>query len=383
MATRVHASEPGLLNRLPVAATRVAVFRASRLGDYLCATPALRALRAALPAAEITVIALPWVAELARRSALMDRVESFPGYPGIAEQWFRAADALAFFARMQDRRFDLAIQMHGTGVYANPVTLMLGARMTAGLIRPGDPPGRLDAAFPMPSGVHQARRLLAFMAFLGAPSQDLTLDFPLGLDEALAADRLLTDADPPFIGLHAGTWDDAKRWPAERFAEAGSELQRRHGGTIVLLGGERERAVGERLNQSVRGACRNLIGRTSLGVLGGVIARLHVLLTNDSGPAHIAYALGTPSVTIFGSTDPVDWGPLNGGPHRTLAHLVPDARCPIGNVCLLAVSADEVVAEAEAVMRASDGTGHPDGGRGRPSGPSRRSAHTTTHTQGL
>lgn len=74
-----------------------------------------------------------------------------PGFPGIAEQLFEPRRALEFCAAMQAERFDLAVQMHGSGVYANPFTLLLGARVTAGFIRPGDSPGRLDAALPMPT----------------------------------------------------------------------------------------------------------------------------------------------------------------------------------------------------------------------------------------
>ena len=133
---------PGLLARLPQSPRKVAIVRALRIGDFLLTTPAFRALRAALPEAEITLIGLPFVRELVERSTRLDRFVEFPGFPGLAEQFFDARRALDFFARMQAECFDLAIQMHGSGVYANPFTLMLGARVTAGYVRPGDNPGR-------------------------------------------------------------------------------------------------------------------------------------------------------------------------------------------------------------------------------------------------
>ena len=106
---------PGLLRRLPAPPRTVALLRASRIGDFLCAVPAFRALRATLPEAEIAIITLPLLCELALRSPYLDRVIPFPGFPGIAEQFFDARRCVGFFQEMQAERFDLAIQMQGIG----------------------------------------------------------------------------------------------------------------------------------------------------------------------------------------------------------------------------------------------------------------------------
>src|SRR6185312_11485326 len=141
---------PGLLARLPEAPRKVALLRASRIGDFLCATPAFRALRAALPGAEITLITLPLLRDLVEHSPQLDRFVAFPGFPGIAEQFFDARRTGAFLAEMRAERFDLAIQMQGSGVYSNPFTLLLGAHVTTGFIRQRDEPGLLDGALPIP-----------------------------------------------------------------------------------------------------------------------------------------------------------------------------------------------------------------------------------------
>jgi ADP-heptose:LPS heptosyltransferase len=138
------------LELLPEPPRKVAFLRASRIGDFICATPAFRALRAALPEAEITIVTLPILKDLALRSLYLDRFAAFPGFPGIAEQFFEARTATRFIVRMQAEQFDLAIQMQGSGVYSNPFTLLLGAKKTAGFIREGDSPGLLDAALPLP-----------------------------------------------------------------------------------------------------------------------------------------------------------------------------------------------------------------------------------------
>lgn len=346
---------PGLLSRLREAPRKVALVRASRIGDFLCAVPALRALRAALPAAEMTMITLPLLRDLAVRSPYLDRYVPFPGFPGLAEQFFDARRAVSFFRRMQEERFDLAVQMQGSGVYSNPFTLLLGARATAGFVRPGDAAGPLDAALPLPEGVHEVRRVLALSGFLGAPACGEELEFPLWPQDHAAAERLLEGAACPLIGLHTGARDRTRRWALDRFAAVGQEMQRRHGGTVVIVGGPEERVAGESVAGALDGPCLNLAGQTSLAELGAVIARLSVLVTNDSGPAHIAYALDVPVVTIFGGGSPALNGPLRPGPHRVLTHDVPCrpcgyTTCPVGYPCLEHVLAPHVVTAAEEVM---------------------------------
>ena len=182
---------PGLLTRLPEPPRKVALLRASRIGDFLCATPAFRALRKALPQAEITMITRPLLRGLVERSPHLDRFIAFPGFPGIAEQFFDARGAVEFFRAMQAERFDLAIQMQGSGVYSNPFILLLGAHATAGFIRRGDGSGRLDAALPIADRGSEARRLLALAAFLGAAPQGEETEFPLWREDHLEAETLL------------------------------------------------------------------------------------------------------------------------------------------------------------------------------------------------
>ena len=343
---------PGLLSRLSEAPRKVVVLRASRIGDFLCAVPAFRALRMALPGAEITMITLPLLRELVERCPYLDRFVAFPGFPGIAEQFFDARRTVRFFEEMQKERFDLGVQMQGSGVYSNPFMLMLGAKVTAGFVREGDPAGQLDAALVVPQEEHEVRQMLAMTSFLGAPAQGEETEFPLWPEDYAAAEALLRDAERPLIGLHAAARDATRRWTVERFAALGNALWRRHGGTIVILGDCEERVVGEMLD----GPCVNLMGKTSLAQLGGVIAGLSVLLTNDTGPAHIAYALGTPTVTIFGSANPKRYAPLRQGPYRILVHDVPCRPCgytvcPIGYRCLEGVTVDQALDAAEEVMR--------------------------------
>src|SRR5690349_18761415 len=117
--------------RIPTA-PRIAILRALYLGDLLCATPALRALRERFPGAEITLIGLPWAAEFVARSPHLDQFLPFPGWPGMDDEPPDPAGREPFLAAARAARFDLALQMHGSGVTSNDIVAALGARITFG-----------------------------------------------------------------------------------------------------------------------------------------------------------------------------------------------------------------------------------------------------------
>ncbi len=347
--------EPGLLQRLPEPPRKVAVLRASRIGDFINATPAFRALRRALPDARIDVITLPMLQDLAERCPSIDRCVPFPGYPGLADQLFEPGKTLAFFEAMQAEGYDLAIQMQGSGVYTNPFTLMLGASYNAGYVRPDDPPGRLDAALPIPDEGYEVDRALAMTTFLGAGPDGRCPELALRSSDIRAGLRLLDAAPAPWIGIHPSARDRTRRWPLERFSLVMRKLQRKFGGTAIILGEERDRDSTAGALDDAGVASLNLAGRTSLAELCGVIHQLDLLVTNDTGPAHLGYVFKTPTVVIFGGGDPERNGPLNDGPVRVLAHPVPCRpcdvpECPIGYTCLQHIRVDQVVGAAEELL---------------------------------
>jgi ADP-heptose:LPS heptosyltransferase len=336
----------------------VAVFRALMLGDLLCAVPALRALRAALPEARITLIGLPWAREFAAHLPhYLDDFIPFPGWPGLPEQPLHGSALPAFLARVQGRRYDLAIQLHGSGVITNPLVALFGARRVAGFFAPGHWCPDVTSFLPWPTQGHEVERLLTLMEFLGAPAPGTELEFPVTAADAAdltalpGTDGLRTGG---YVCIHPGARFRSRCWPPERFAAVADALARQ-GLRPVLTGSHEETPITGAVAAAMRARPVDLTGRTNLGALAALIRDARLVVSNDTGVAHLAAAVGTPSVVVAAGTDVARWAPRESERHRVLWQDVPCrpcavADCPIGHPCALGVSVEAVVRAAEALL---------------------------------
>jgi ADP-heptose:LPS heptosyltransferase len=299
--------------------TKIAVFRALYLGDFICATPALSALRARYPRAKLTYIGLPWTAEISNRFDFIDTFESFPGFPGLPETPFDPPRTFRFLERMRAEKFDLAIQLHGSGQVSNWFAGALGARETIGYRRDEEADPRLDRSLPWREDESEIRRWLRLVALVGAGASD-RVRFPFTDAESEQAADLLGEAPcgGPRIGLHPGAKLPSRRWPIDRFVRLGKLLARSTNATFVLTGTESERSLTSWLRSQLATPVLDLTGRTDLGTLAAVIGRLDLLVTNDTGASHMAAATSTPSVVLFGPSEPRRWAPLDSNRHHVI-----------------------------------------------------------------
>ncbi len=297
---------------LSAAVARIAVVRAlPGLGDLLCLTPALRALRAAHPAAHVALIGLPAAAPVVERLArggLVDELLEFPGFPGLPEVPFDQARLDAFVAAARARRFDLALQLHGSGEQSAAFTELLGARAVAGL---GPRPPFLPAAYDLP----EVRRPLRVLAALGIAEQGTHLELPLDAGDARAAAALAPPA--PYAVLHPGAADPARRWSPQRFAAVADGLAER-GLVPVLTGTAGEADTVTRVRRLMAAQTHDLTARTSLGALAALVRDARLTVTNDTGTSHVAAAVGARSVVVFRASDPARWAPLDTTRHVAL-----------------------------------------------------------------
>jgi ADP-heptose:LPS heptosyltransferase len=298
---------------------RVVVLRALQLGDLLCAVPALRALRSALPEAVISLVGLPWAQSFVRRfRQYLDEFIEFPGFPGLPERQPEIHRLPAFLVAMQQRGFDLGLQMQGSGAITNPLIELLGARQNAGFFLSGQYCPDELRFLPYPLHLPEVRRHLALVEHLGLPSQGEEIEFPLFPADWEDFHRLRADipVDPGRIAcVHPGARALERRWPADWFAAVSDGLSER-GFFVVLTGVEDERELAATVAAKMRFPALNLAGKTSLGGFAALLSRSGLLVCNDTGASHLAAALHVPSVVLFTASEPNRWAPLDRKLHR-------------------------------------------------------------------
>lgn len=345
---------------------RILVLRLERIGDLLMTLPALADIRALAPNAEIDLAVGSWNADIARAIDPVTRVQCVDASWLSRDGTGRGPLALVAAARQwRNTNYDLAINFE-PDIRGNLMLAASGARWTAGF-RSGGGGSLLDVALDFDTAAHtteNARRLVAAVFDAAVPSeQPPTLVVPSEAHHN--ASRLLAGAGHPLIGLHVSGGRAIKQWPPERFAETARRIVDDCGATIVLTGAGADRPMAEIVKAALpRHKVLDIVGHVDLLTLAGIIELMDLLVTGDTGPMHVAVAVGTPVVAIFGPSDPARYAP--GGPLDQVVRVdlpcspcnrirLPPARCA-GHTpdCLNAVGVNEVVAAAlTALDRAS------------------------------
>jgi len=336
---------------------RIAIFRALQLGDMLCSVPALRALRAAAPQAHIALIGLPWAQSFVERYAdLVDELIVFPGAAGFPEQPETDEGLPAFREWMRAQRFDLAIQLHGSGGIANDLLLEFGANAYAGFVQPDERP-REGVFIDWPDDLPEPERYLALMSALGAETPERQLSFPLcerdGDEYASLVAAHGIEAER-LVLVHPGAQLPSRRWPVERFAEVADRLAA-DGWQIAITGTAAEASLTGAVLGAMTAPALHLAGSTSLGGLAALVAHARLVVCNDTGISHIAAAMATASVVVASGSDTHRWAPLDHERHRVLADYPPCRpcmfrECPYGHPCALNIGVDRVVETARAQL---------------------------------
>ncbi len=285
--------------------------------------PALRALRAAFPAAQITFIGLPWARTFVERfHHLVDGFVSFPGYPGLPEQEPNMEQFPPFLQQVQQARFDLAIQMHGSGVITNHLMSFWGAGRYAGFYERGQYCPDEDTFLEYPENEPERWRHLRLMEHLGIPLQGDSLEFPLRAQDWRELEELRSEfrIENDYVCIHPGARKPERRWPAQSFAVVGDGLAAL-GYQIVLTGSQVEQPLAAAVAGHMSSPAVNLAGRTTLGGLAALLSASRLLVSNDTGVSHVAAAVRAPSIVLFSVPDQDRWAPAD----RQLHWVIPDA----------------------------------------------------------
>jgi heptosyltransferase-1 len=308
---------------------RICIVKPSALGDIVQTLPVLSMLRQRFPQAHIAWVVKPGLAGILRGHPELDQVIEMPRGRG----WRMV---LGFFRLLNDlrrQRFDLVLDIQGlfrSGLMAwcTRAPRRLGYR----LAREGAYLAYTDTIDvdyrTMPALEHY--RLFAQRLGCSDPVPQATV--PITHQDRQKIHALLARLPRPWLAIHAGAQWETKRWPPESFAEIARWAQQRHGAGIVLLGGPGEGALATQVEQLLDGPVVNLAEATTLTELAAAAEAADVFLSGDTGPMHLAAAVGTPVVALFTCTSPMRAGP-RGTAHHVVTTTVPCAasylrKCP-------------------------------------------------------
>lgn len=320
----------------------------------LCCVPALRVLRQVFPDASITLIGLPGMEPFAERfNRYFDVLLPLPGFPGLPEQPPHVHEFGAFLGAAQAQEFDLALQWHGSGRIVNSLIMLLGAAQTAGFYLEGDycpDPAtflRFDDEAPE---VMRPLRLLAHLGLVtGDANKQASLEFPLNptdyqqLEALPEAQHLLPGT---YFCVHPGASRRTRRWREEDFAHVINKLADETGLSAVLTGLAVDKPITDAVTRHLTRPATDLAGRTSLGALAALIKGAELVISNDTGVAHLADALDVPSITIYLTSNRARWASLHPQRHRAVGKGSPADLMADDAVPEVPVGPNEVMAQA-------------------------------------
>ena len=360
------------MERLAPAPKRIVILRLDRIGDVVLSTPVLLALRQAYPLSVIAIMVRPPCEELLQGHPAVDQVivyEKEGAHRGI---WA----TVQFARRLRRLEFDTALVLHPSNrshwiPWLAGIPVRIGYDRKCGWLLTHRVPHRKQEG-----RQHEAAYSLALLNVFGLTPPAPQLLIPVRNAAAARIDALLSPhhvgSDARLVAIHPSASCISKRWMPERFAQVADRLATEQQARIVLVAGEADAVYAQRVAHAMRQPAVDLAGRLSLGELAALLARCRLLISNDSGPVHIAAAVRTPVVDIFGRNQrglsPLRWGPLGEGHvvlHKEVGCVTCLAHaCDIDFLCLSSLSVEEVYLAATEVL----GRGTKDLGPGKSGG---------------
>lgn len=334
---------------------RILIVRMDRIGDVLLSTPVIKAVREAFPASYIAFMVRPYAHDIVAGNPFLDEVITYDKKVGLI-------GTVKFIRFLRHRRFDLALILHPTSrthllAYLARIPHRIGFDRKMGFMLTRKIPHTKQFGLK-----HEIDYTLDVVRHIGIEAGSRVLHMPITaksekwVDEIFARYNLAkTDK---MIMINPGASCRSKRWPLERFAQVADELAKKHKAKIVLVAGAADKDAAIKVSALMTGPSINLAGATTVADIASLLRHARLFISNDSGPVHIACAVGTPVIAIFGRSDrglsPVRWGPSNPGDvvlHKDVGCVACLAHnCKLGFRCLEAIAVDDVMAAADSIL---------------------------------
>ncbi len=344
--------------------TRILVRSTNWIGDVVMSLAALRELRRLYPSAHLAVLARPWVAAIYQDQGLVDEIRTLDGSSSNPLNLLKAARGLRNFDTtiLFPNSFGAALLSFLARIperigYATDRRSLLLSRRAKPRIRQLD----RHQIFYYLDLLYQTRVSPIDYLQQSSIEPDIRLQVTPRILERADALMKNNDVDTrrPLIALNPGaSFGPAKRWFPERYAVLADRLVQEADAEVLLLGSTSEMAIAEQICSRMSQKSDNLVGQTDLPTLMGIISRCQLMVGNDSGPMHLAAALGVPQVAIFGSTDEKATGPFN--PRAVVLHKHVECspcllrECPIDLRCFDRIQVDEVMDASMGLLNQTD-----------------------------
>ena len=337
---------------------RILLTRTDRIGDVVLSTPAIKAVRDAYPDSHIAFLTRPYAKDIVEGNPYLDEVIVYDKYGKDKS----LSGTVGFAFELKKKKFDLAIMLHPTN-RVHLMAFLAGIPKRVGYDRKLSFLLTKRAPHTKETGrMHEVDYTLDLLRRTGIETQDKELFVPVQENSMREVDRLLEEyhvgKDALLVAINPGASCPSKRWLPENFAKVSDALAGSLKARIIIVSSMENKEFAASVARGMKYEPVNLAGRTGVAALTALISKCRLFISNDSGPVHIACAVGTPVISIFGRKDPGlsprRWGPTS---HKSrvfhkdvgckvcLAH-----KCEVGFRCLGAVSPDEVLAGARELL---------------------------------
>ncbi len=337
---------------------RILIVRTDRIGDVVLSTPVIKALRAAYPKSYISMMVSPYAKDIVDGNPYLDEIIIYDKDVKHKSWW----DSIRFASNLKKKKFDLAIILHPTN-RAHLITFFAGVQRRIGYDR--------KLGFLLTDKIKHTKQLgqkheleynLDLVRQLGIEPRNKDLFMPIKEDSEKWVNELfikegIKNTDR-LLAIHPGASCLSKIWPNERFAVVADRLIEKYGFKVLVVADSRHVNLVQNVIKHMRHPAINLAGETSVSQLASLLKRCQLFISNDSGPMHIASAVGTAVISIFGRNQrglsPQRWGPVGKkdkilhkevGCIECLAH-----NCVRGFICLKAITAEDVLKASESII---------------------------------
>jgi len=332
--------------------------RTDRIGDVVLSTPAIKVVRDKYPDAYIAFMVRPYAKDIVDGNPYLDEVIIYDKY-GKHKSFL---STFFFSFGLRRKKFDLAIALHPTN-RAHMIFFLAGIPERVGYDR--KMPFFFTKKVPhlkQEGKKHELEYTLELLELAGISGKDKGLFVPVHENDISKIEAILSEhhvgKDAPLIAINPGASCPSKKWPPENFATVAEALAEKYKARIIIIADKENSQLAERVAGGMKHEPLNLSGKTTVGELAALLSKCALFISNDSGPVHIACAVGTPVISIFGRKDPglspKRWGPTGArsvvfhkdvGCNPCLAH-----NCDKGFKCLSAITTDEVLRAAEGLL---------------------------------